>query len=191
MTREFPVNWDRHWATHSPSDPYFQTAYSTQKPVFWSNVRKSVNTLPSKQVDCIHYIEDLGFVDGLTMPVCVSGRRFAFVTALDFAGSTDPTSKDVSDTQTELIKLIAHFFDNHMIGVSAADNAKGITLSPREKECLLWSAQGKTVDDIASIVGISTETARIYIKRFINKMNASNKTHAVAKAIHMGIVSIN
>jgi DNA-binding CsgD family transcriptional regulator len=191
MTRDFPANWDRNWAGHSANDPYFHRAYATKRPVFWSSVRKNEDTMNSKQLDCLHYIDDLGLVDGLTVPVCVYGRRFAFVTALDFNGAGKCCSEDDFAEQAELLKLIAHFFDNHMLGIAASAKGSGITLSPRERECLLWSAQGKTVDDVASIVGISAETTRVYIKRCITKMNASNKTHAVAKAIHLGMVSLN
>jgi len=41
------------------------------------------------------------------------------------------------------------------------------------------------------ILGISSETVRVFQKRVCAKLNAVNKTHAVAKAIHMGIVTVN
>lgn len=191
LTREFPENWDQNWTAHSAYDPYFQQVYLTGQPVRWSSVKAGKERLGPKQVDCMHYIEDLGLGEGLTVPVCVSGRRFAFVTALDYRAREQGCDEAELRRQAELIKVVAHFFDNHMIGVSALSKKHSVNLSPREKECLHWTAQGKTVDDVAMIVGISSETAKVYVKRIISKMNATNKTHAVAKAIHLGIVTIN
>lgn len=188
LTRDFPQNWDRNWSKHSPHDPYFEAAFLSREPVYWSDVQAFQYDLDDQQRDCLHYIEDLGLVDGLTVPVAVPGRRFAFVTALGFTGQA---ASSADGCQVEMMKLIAHFFDNHMIGLSAGASGTGIALSPREQECLLWTAQGKTVDEAATIMGVSSETVRVYVKRVISKMNASNKTHAVAKAIHMGLVTIN
>lgn len=191
LTREFPKNWDRNWSKHSAHDPYFEAAFVSQNPVRWADVKASLSDLKAKQQDCIHYIDDLGLNDGLTIPVCVSGRRFAFVTALDYKEATSGNSLGMGEGQVELIKLIAHFFDNHILGVSANSKGLGVHLSPREKECLYWTAQGKTVDEIGAITGVSSETTRVYVKRIISKMNATNKTHAVAKAMHLGLVTIN
>ncbi|WP_416908468.1 MAG: helix-turn-helix transcriptional regulator [Polymorphobacter sp.] len=193
LTRDFPQNWDRNWSKHSPHDPYFEAAFLSREPVYWSDIQAYQHDLDDQQRDCLHYIEDLGLVDGLTVPVAVPGRRFAFVTALGFKGQA---ASSADGCQVEMMKLVAHFFDNHMIGLTASAKGAeikgiGIALSRRERECLLWTAQGKTVDEVATIMGVSPETARVYVKRVIIKMNASNKTHAVAKAIHMGLVTMN
>jgi DNA-binding CsgD family transcriptional regulator len=196
ITRALPRNWDRNWERHSPNDPYFRVAFESRLPVLWSSVRESAAALPQVQADCLHYIDDLGLGEGLTIPIPVFGRRFAFVTALD----RDPAMRTISasrdstaDTgaEAEMIELIAHYFDNHVIGLSGVLNDLQVRISPREQECLDWAAQGKTVDEIALILGISSETVRVFQKRVCAKLNAVNKTHAVAKAIHMGIVTVN
>lgn len=189
LTRNFPSDWDRDWTTHSPHDPYFGSAYATRSPVSWSEVKASRDLLRPRQVDCMDYIDDLCLGEGFTIPVCVPGRRFAFVTALDPKGPTQGEA-DPRDG-VELIKLIAHFFDNHVIAAAAGMRQNCVVLSARERECLLWSAKGKTVEDIGAIIGISVETVRVYMKRVIAKLDAANKTHAVAKAIHLGLVTIN
>jgi len=44
------------------------------------------------------------------------------------------------------------------------------------------------VDDIATILAISADTVRVYMKRIIGKLEVSNKTHAVAKALALGMI---
>lgn len=63
-------------------------------------------------------------------------------------------------------------------------------LTPRERECLTWAARGKTAEECALILGRSPETGRIHLKHAIRKMNAANTTHAVAKALCLGLIDL-
>lgn len=56
-------------------------------------------------------------------------------------------------------------------------------LSQREKEILFWLAEGKSNWDVSVILGISERTIRFHIKNVMKKLNAVNRTHAVAIAI--------
>jgi LuxR family transcriptional regulator len=58
----------------------------------------------------------------------------------------------------------------------------GQPLATREADVLRWAAGGKTADEIASILEISTRTVNFHIGRSIAKMNAANRTAAVVKA---------
>src|SRR3954467_4091309 len=71
-----------------------------------------------------------------------------------------------------------------------ADEAAAIQLTPREKEVMAWAARGKTVADTAQILGISPETVEGFIKQALRKLDASNKTHGVAKSIALGIIDL-
>lgn len=64
-----------------------------------------------------------------------------------------------------------------------------IRLAPREAECLHWAAAGKTVEDIATILNISRRVTRAYLDGARHKLDASNITHAVARAISLGLVA--
>jgi DNA-binding CsgD family transcriptional regulator len=63
-------------------------------------------------------------------------------------------------------------------------------LSERELECLAWSARGKTIEDIATIIDISPETVRIYLKRINQKLDTVNRAHAIARAGALGLIDI-
>ena len=63
-------------------------------------------------------------------------------------------------------------------------------MSAREHECLSLAAQGKTYRDIGSIVGLSFATVKTYLDTARYKLDAINLTHAVAKAITLGIIAI-
>ncbi|HTR01304.1 MAG TPA: helix-turn-helix transcriptional regulator, partial [Candidatus Acidoferrum sp.] len=62
-------------------------------------------------------------------------------------------------------------------------------LSERELECLLWSAEGKTAEEIATILSISTATVAFHLKNAIQKLNVTNRNQAIAKATLLGIIT--
>lgn len=61
-------------------------------------------------------------------------------------------------------------------------------LSERERECLLWVSEGKTTDEVALILGVSSNTVNSYIAHAIQKFGASNRAMAIANAIRSGII---
>ena len=71
----------------------------------------------------------------------------------------------------------------------ATDVAK-TNLSPRERECLLWSARGKTSFEIARILGLSEHTVNHYLVSSVTKLNASNRAQAIVRAMKTGILPI-
>jgi len=66
-----------------------------------------------------------------------------------------------------------------------ADNP---SLSDRERECLLWVSEGKTTQETALILGVSSNTVNKYIVSSIQKLNAANRAMAIAVAIRAGII---
>lgn len=61
-------------------------------------------------------------------------------------------------------------------------------LSPREKECLTWVSAGRTTTAISDILCISDETVNEYLANAANKLNASNRTQAAARAVMLEII---
>lgn len=62
-------------------------------------------------------------------------------------------------------------------------------LSERERECLLWTAEGKTSFEIGKIVGISEHTVNYYLNTASGKLNATNRVQAVAIALRNDLLS--
>jgi len=66
-----------------------------------------------------------------------------------------------------------------------------LNLTLREIEILKWAAIGKTSKDMSSILQISINTVNFHIKNAVLKLETSNKTAAVARAITLGLFQIN
>ena len=74
------------------------------------------------------------------------------------------------------------------------DEAQGlrvpaIDLSPRERECLLWAARGKTYAEIALILGIASASVKTHLDKSRYKLNCVSLSQATAAAVALGIFS--
>ncbi|MFG6515107.1 LuxR family transcriptional regulator [Sulfitobacter sp. TB366] len=71
-----------------------------------------------------------------------------------------------------------------------APAAPGPRLSNREKEVLKWAAVGKTAWETAQIMTVAASTVNHHLYNAYAKLDVTNKTHAVAKAIRAQIITI-
>lgn len=61
-------------------------------------------------------------------------------------------------------------------------------LSPREIEVVTWLAQGKQVQDAATILGISFHTATTHLTNAMRKLGICNRAELTYEAIRRGYV---
>lgn len=63
------------------------------------------------------------------------------------------------------------------------------SLSKRDIECLRLTADGLTSEQIAERLGLSIHTANQYVSAAVEKLDAVNRMHAVAKALRAGLIA--
>lgn len=105
------------------------------------------------------------------------------------------TEYKLDTTEQARLMLFTHKLSHHCIDVlhwrDEGSKHSSIKLRAREKDCLYWSAQGKTASEVADILGLKTETIRKYIKNAMKRLNARSKTQAVVKASELGLLDLN
>jgi len=96
------------------------------------------------------------------------------------------------------VKLVANggrFLSEDISQVIAADRLAGpetilSQLGPRETEILRLIASGKTSDEIAGLLNLSTKTVRNYHYAIRSKIGAQTDAHLVWLAVNAGLVDI-
>jgi transcriptional regulator EpsA len=73
-------------------------------------------------------------------------------------------------------------------GSQAANRVAGRQITSREAEILLWIKEGKTNADIAGILNLSPWTVKNHVQTILKKLQAQTRSHAVARAMSMGIL---
>jgi DNA-binding CsgD family transcriptional regulator len=87
------------------------------------------------------------------------------------------------------LNLLANvIFDRLHILPEQMEDAMSFHLSEREQQVLAWASAGKTSWEIAAILELSEHTVNQYFGSCIQKLNATNRLHAVAKAIRLKLI---
>jgi DNA-binding CsgD family transcriptional regulator len=77
-----------------------------------------------------------------------------------------------------------------VLSAERAKNAALVLLSTRETHCLQWAAAGKTSIETGMILGLSPHTVNQYLTSATIKLKAVNRTHAVTKAVRLGLINL-
>lgn len=132
---------------------------------------------------------DFGLKSGLSFPVHTPHGGLAIL-------SLASSCKDHSQTKSFLNKTIplvhqaafhVHEAVQRVIGTSAMAHLQD-PLTEREKDCLLWTADGKTSWETAKILGISERTVKYHLQNACVKLNAVNRSQAIARAVSLGLI---
>ncbi len=63
-------------------------------------------------------------------------------------------------------------------------------LTPRERDCLAWAAQGNSNSGIAEQLGVTPRTAKFHIENAMKKVGAKTRAEAVAIALTQDLIQL-
>jgi DNA-binding CsgD family transcriptional regulator len=87
---------------------------------------------------------------------------------------------------TEIIGAVALGAAQRITGLGRS--VEKPVLSDRQRECLLWSARGKSAFETATILGISEETVTQHLKLARERYDVHNRTSLVLRAVFDGLI---
>jgi len=126
--------------------------------------------------------------NGLTIPIMGQGSPIALV-SFTSNETGDAWQKFVLEKEQEL-HLISMSLHEHVWQSDQSDGLDDV-LTERETECLKWAAVGKTAFEASVIIGLSERTVRHHLEMCRKKLDATNITHAVVKAINANMLGLN
>lgn len=186
----YPPEWREHYIEkdYIRIDPTVSHCFNNTTPIYWENI---VNTTckEDKQVNRLFSeADESGLKNGISFPIhCITGETSMFsLSTTDTANKTRSMIKN----NLEIGQLFASYVHEAVTrvpdsGMLALLNAE---LTHREKECLLWTTEGKTSWEISQILNIAERTVVFHINNAVKKLNVSSKQHAVARAISLGYI---
>jgi len=62
------------------------------------------------------------------------------------------------------------------------------TLTPRERECVAWAAEGKTDHETRQLLHISDRTARFHIDNARRKFGVATRIQLIVKLLKEGVL---
>ncbi|EDQ35019.2 DNA-binding HTH domain-containing protein [Hoeflea phototrophica DFL-43] len=94
----------------------------------------------------------------------------------------------MSFSEAANLAMISSLAHQKLRRVSAQPSKADSPLTERERECLVWTSSGKTSVEIARILSLSEHTVNHYLNNAARKLDAVNRTQAVALAIRQGFI---
>jgi DNA-binding CsgD family transcriptional regulator len=182
----YPDAWKRHYAEQGFQniDPTLLTAGRSIAPVDWRRLERDR-----------HYrtvfgaAREFGIADhGVTVPV---RGPYGELGLLSVSKDCKTREWDVllRSTMGELQSAAVHLHDSVMRSDALSRALRHPALSSREVEILQWTAAGKSQQDVADILGISSRTVEVHLRSARSKLCALTTPQAVARAIGLGLLT--
>lgn len=148
-------------------------------PIVWHVDDVLTHRISPELADLNASFREKGFLRGANFPVHDSRSLRGSV---GFAGSRDALQ---SSELLELSMIAIHVFDR-LSNITFSNEREVSPLTDRELECLKWTSAGKTSSEISTILSLSEHTINHYLISATKKLDAVNRTQAVAKSIRKG-----
>jgi DNA-binding CsgD family transcriptional regulator len=161
--------------------PILEHGKTSVRPLSYSLEHLPQNRSDLKKSLSIELFNDFNMQHGLSLPVQnVRGEKGV----ISFAGDRV--------AQNESNKFGVHVLAGYLFEIMTVAKEEQIAhlpqLTERERDCLSWTAAGKTSSEIALILELSDHTINHYLTFAARKLDAVNRVQAVAKAIRLQLL---
>jgi LuxR family quorum-sensing system transcriptional regulator CciR len=181
----FPDEWTRYYASrnYAEIDPVFHMGPLCRRPFTWQDLLNREG-FSRQQREMIHEARSVGMHNGLTVPMFGPGGEHTILSA------THSEKIDLNAEIGLIFQIIAQQFNTRFRmltddgGLSAM-----VTLTPREKDSLLWTARGKSSWEIGHILHISARTVDHYIASALRKLCTHSRVAGVVRATALGLIA--
>lgn len=183
-SNRFPRDWwdlyvERDYAK---TDAVCQQVFSKVEPFVWNEVDPRLAARDGAARIAGEAAEH-GLADGYIVPVF---SRDEWLSAISFGG---PHNVALNQRDRGAINLMA-IYASSAIERRQKKRPSRRRLTAREREVLLWTSAGKSCWEISVILNVSEQTVRFHTAQIRVKLNASNTTHAVVRALHQGEITL-
>lgn len=184
-TNDILTNWPSEWierwvdGNYVFHDPVFQHALRTGKPFLWSSTYDQASKMGKR---ILEESRSFGLVDGIAIPIATEFGPLGCITL----GADHP---ELSKEDLQMLEMVSIHFFQHVQMLRKPDGSEifGL-LTKRETEVLHFVAEGKTNWEIGKILNLSEFSIKDHVHNLTTKLNANNRTQAVAVAIRNGLI---
>lgn len=185
----FNASWRRQYMENGfhKIDPIINKAQNYQQAHIWSSVSLSGS---DRFLNCA---KAHGIRYGYSMSLPINDQ---YIGVLSVARKEDIfVSQKESMNIIGMITVYLHKLNNQFLmdfNNKLIDKIGNLTppaiLTARERECLVWLAEGKTSWEISRILSISERTAVFHINNCMTKLGAKNRVQVIMKAMRANII---
>ncbi len=162
-------------------DPFARRASRAFLPSRW--ILAELGKPDAEGLPFLRALEAYGAVAGVMVPIQDHAAGPAFV---NFYGPQTVTECAAQDGRLMLAVCRLHVAARRIAPVSSSE----VVLTVREIQILRLAAQGRTEPETAHLLALSRRGVQFHFARAMAKLDAPNKTAAVARAVSAGLIRI-
>jgi DNA-binding CsgD family transcriptional regulator len=168
------------------SDPLIIAALALERPISWKRAIQWLkdHDLYGPDVADFRY---LAVSHGMKYGYVV-GKRSHVITQTTAVTSVTTGTKPILDKQASILEKLLPHINEVLVRPGIVRVPR---LSEREMEVLKWAKVGKSNWEVSVILNISERTVKFHMRNIYRKLEVTNKSHAIAKAMKLGIVSLD
>ena len=193
LTSDTPISWREEYQEKSyvRNDARIIQARKNNLPFIWQDIEKKI----FGGVDILKEAKEYQLNFGITFPVHGPNGQFGFLSLMYKEKPNKMQSRiehitpymqiiamQLVEAQRRFVKFEAIFTE--------ASNSKDDVLTKRQRECLIWAAEGKTTEEISVILDLSDSTVIRHLDHAKNLLHSGNRTQCIAKAIDQKIIAL-
>jgi LuxR family quorum sensing-dependent transcriptional regulator len=190
---------DCMWLNTRPQDyidRYSEKNYILQDPIVtefrrnihpysWNDVRKN-RDLKKAERAIVDEAREWGARDGFMVPIVTRSGSMSGFCPCGFEPDTSPRAR----AALEVIAIYSHHALTRALLDAQRVEIAHTPLTPREREIMQWVAAGKTDEEIADILILSTSTVATHVENAKKKLDTFRRTYAVVQALRLGEISL-
>lgn len=176
----YPESWLEHYIqkNYQNIDPIIDPLNYGLTPYNWDQV--IIRNADQKKI--MDEFRDIGFKSGHAIPLSLTPSMLLLV-------SVASPETDIDYRRRALLQLaVGQYHTRYCQLARQITNDDAPLMTERERECLLWVAQGKDTAEIGSILSISDNTVKHHLKNVMQKLGCHNRVQTVVRAIQLGLI---
>ena len=179
----YPEEWLSLYADHgfAAVDPVVRAHMADFSPKIWNDIYQRWG----RPQPFVSLADDFGIREGYSFGALSPTERTATIFSLSI-------NKKPAARALQFLDILApHFHEALLRATQHPPTTIAKALTQREVEVIRWLANGKNIWEISVILGISERTVKFHTAAILQKLGASNRTHAVAKALSKGLITLD
>ncbi|WP_176489148.1 helix-turn-helix transcriptional regulator [Rhizorhabdus dicambivorans] len=185
----YPVEWTEHFIQSRLflEDPILRASLMTSIGFAWESVPNLIKISPRQQ-RILEEARRQGIGSGFTVPVHIPGEAHG---SCSFAAAVGRTFPEKHLLAAQLVGSFAFEAARRICCTRCLSRLQAVHLTPRQHDCLVLVAQGKTDWEIGQILGIKEDSVTKVIDAARRRYDVANRTELVVAALFDGQISFN
>ena len=98
-------------------------------------------------------------------------------------------AEGLDEREARVLRMLVIAFQARLENLLPSAN-EDMALTARERDVLRWFADGKSAEDVAAIMQISSGTVMFHYRRAADRLGTLNRTHTVVEAMRRGLIPL-